>query len=118
MALQAFLFDDRFMLTARDIAAVSQCCQGFLAACRSLGRVGARGRCLAGWERMAVALFHDWRNVHYVPASDVNLAMWDVDRSYDYEWSYIASGHITLWRLGLIGPSRLVLAQHHLLALI
>ena len=47
------------MLTARGIAAVSQCCQGCLAACRSLGRVGALGRCLAGWERMAVALVFD-----------------------------------------------------------
>ena len=47
------------MLTARGIAAVSQCCQGCLAACRSLGRVGALGRCLAGWKRMAVALVFD-----------------------------------------------------------
>ena len=59
MALQTFLSEDRFMLTARGSVAVSQCCQGCLAACRSLGRVGALGRCLAGWERMAVALVFD-----------------------------------------------------------
>ena len=107
MALLAFLFDERFMLTARDIAAVSQCCQGFLAACRSLGRVGAPGRCLAGWERMAVALVDAWRTYTTCPYPMLILPC-----------GMYASGDITLWRLGLIGPSRLVLAQHHLLALI